>query len=67
MPYAEGCKGCGSPCDATRCEGCKAERRDQERARRVERKQKRQCWVCAKKCVPGLTSCETHRGIAWRS
>lgn len=68
MPYGNGAKCAHAKTGETRCERCKAARRQQEAACRAERKRKRQCWVggCATKCAPGLTSCEAHRGTAWR-
>ena len=67
MPYASGAKCAHAEPGEARCEACKAERRQQEQLRRETRKAKRQCWVCGQRCVRGLTSCEAHRGVAWRS
>lgn len=47
MPYAAGtCRGCGVPA-ATRCDACKAARREEEAQRRAERKAAGLCRVCA--------------------
>jgi len=67
MPYPNGAKCAHAAKGETRCKDCKAKRSAEEAERRAERKRKRQCWVCAAKCAPGLTSCETHRGTAWRT
>lgn len=73
MPYATGCKDCGSDVDGTtRCSGCRASRNRQAREQRAERKRKHQCWACGEKCAKDesgrwLTSCEAHRGTAWRA
>jgi hypothetical protein len=48
MPYALGtCRGCGTPVDGCRCESCKADRRQQEAARRARLKCAGLCLVCA--------------------
>lgn len=46
MPYADGCRGCGAPCDGNRCDSCNATRRDQERARREHRRAHGLCLTC---------------------
>lgn len=46
MPYAAGCRGCGSPCDGNRCAACNAARRAEERARREHRRAHGLCLTC---------------------
>ncbi len=46
MPYAVGCRGCGGPCEGPRCESCRKLRREQEAARRKERRATGRCLVC---------------------
>jgi hypothetical protein len=47
MPYAAGtCRGCGGETDGSRCEACKAERREQEAALRNDRRARGLCLTC---------------------
>ena len=72
--YPGRCKDCALEALAgkARCKECAAEHSAREKARRDERRRRRQCWVCGKPVVKDesgkwLASCEAHRGTAWRT
>lgn len=43
MPYADGCKGCGKPCDGTRCDDCRLAHNEVEAKRRAAKRESGTC------------------------
>ena len=67
--YPGRCKDCAQDATegASRCESCRKARNQAAAADRAERRRKHRCWACSAKVVPGMSSCEAHRGTAWRT